>query len=165
MSYANRGMVLEADIERALSNGLCLIHKIPTEIKMIRGAGGRIVKAFPVAKSKFVDFIGIMGVDGSAIAIEAKETKVTTRFDIKNIQPEQIEFLDKWEEFGGKGFYIVRFTTLKETFIVRASEFNSIIKVQLAKDVKSIKYEWFKSHGVKLEYKLQDLYKSLTKLI
>lgn len=162
MSYANRGMGLEADIERVLDNGLCLIHKIPTEIKMIRGAGGRIVKAFPVSKSKFVDFIGILSVDGSAIAIEAKETKVETRFDIKNIQPEQIDFLDKWCLFGGKGFYVVRFTTLKETFIVRARDMNDKIKVQLENDIKSIKHEWFLSHAIKLDYDLKDLYEYLT---
>ena len=125
MSYANRGMVLEADIERALNNGKCLIHKIPTEIKMIRGAGGRVVKAFPVAKSKFVDFIGIMNVDGvKPIAIEAKETKVTTRFDIKNIQSEQIKFLNGWELLGGYGFYVVRFTTQKETFVIDSRRMN-----------------------------------------
>ena len=34
-----------------------LISKVPTEMKMIRGAGGRVVNAFAVAKDDLIDFL------------------------------------------------------------------------------------------------------------
>lgn len=165
MSHANRGMILENDIERALNNGKCIVHKIPTEIKMTRGAGGRVVSAFPVAQSKFVDFIGIIN-NGElkAIAIEAKETKEKTRLDIKNIKEYQRDFLNLWETLGGNGYYVVRFTAHNESYLVPSRLLNDEIDRMLENNTKSVKYGWFVDNGLSLDPKCKDLYKVLTTL-
>lgn len=62
-SHKNRGMDFEkmfSDKCRTLRRddaSRVLISKVPTEMKLVRGGGGRIVKAFAVAKedTDFVD--------------------------------------------------------------------------------------------------------------
>ena len=66
-SCKNRGMDFEnmfsnkCKLLREDENAKILINKVPTEMKLIRGAGGRIVKAFAVSKdeTEFVDYCGV----------------------------------------------------------------------------------------------------------
>ena len=51
---------IEKHCEELDKQGIMKIHKIPTEIKMIRGCGGKVVSAYPVKESNFVDYQGIL---------------------------------------------------------------------------------------------------------
>lgn len=142
VSYKNRGLKFEKMIknkcEELKEKGIASISKVPTEWQVIRN-GNRIVSAFPVSKSKFVDFIGVS--QGKAIAIEAKETHEKTRFPFGNIHKEQIDYLDTWLGLGGKGYYLIRFSAYDEVFLIEASVMHNCIN-NIGR--KSAPYEWFK---------------------
>lgn len=150
-SHANRGLKFESLIEKKCNElqekGIALIHKVPTEFKIIRN-GARIVSAFPVKESAFVDFLGI--INGKGIGIEAKETKNKTSFPFSNIKESQIKFLNQWIELGGIGYYIVRFVEHKKVFLVEAKTMNSCIE-NIGR--KSAPYDWFLENGIELDYK------------
>ena len=140
-THANRGLSFEKEIENKCSEyhkqKIALIHKVPTEFKLIR-KGAKIINAFPVKDSDFVDFIGIYNQKG--IAMECKETKNKTSFPLSNISEYQLDFLDLWELLGGKSYFLIRFSTHNKVFIIPYGQFNDIIKTI---DRKSIPYDWF----------------------
>lgn len=155
-SHKNRGLAFENAIQNKCNKlkdeGVALISKVPTEFKMIRGAGGRVVSAFPVAESCFVDFCGIIG-NGIPIAIEAKETKNKTSFPFSNIKEHQIEFLKRWEELGGKGYYIIRFSENEKVFLVKAEDMHDCIE---SIGRKSVPYKYCLESGkfIELDYEM-----------
>ena len=111
---------VEKHCEELDKKGIMKIHKIPTEIKMIRGVGGKIVSAFPVKESKFVDYQGVL-ITGQAIAIETKTHEQKTRFNFSNLQQYQIEYLNDFvSKYNGKGYYIIEFRSLKRIFMIPA---------------------------------------------
>jgi recombination protein U len=117
-SHANRGMGLETLIEYAnaqyASKGIALIQKVSTPWKVIR-KGKQIVSAFPEKKST-VDFTGVY--KGSAIAFDAKETDLKTRFPLANVEQHQIDFMRKWEANGGTAFLIINFKAHNEIYLL-----------------------------------------------
>ncbi len=60
------------------------------------------------------------------------------------IHPHQIEHLKKVHLHGGIGFFIIRFTSFNETYLVDAMQL--IDKIESI-DRKSIPYQWFTKHG------------------
>lgn len=143
-SHKNRGMDFEKTFTEKCNSlkqdnkRKILISKVPTEMKMIRGAGGRVVNAFAVSKDQtdFVDFCGVS--NGNAICFELKSTENKTSFPFANIKKSQIDFLDKWIEYGGKGYYLIRFAYHKKVFMVEATYMHHVIANI---DRKSVKYE------------------------
>ena len=115
-----------------------VINKVPTEFKLVRGAGGKIVRAFAVAKddTEFVDYVGCYY--GRAICFELKSTENKKSFPFGNIKDTQIEFLDKWIDCGGLGFYLIRFAYHNTVFMIDAKDLHGIMN---AIDRKSVKYE------------------------
>lgn len=162
-STANRGLDFEDMISKKLGEyrkqGLAVIHKVPTEMKMIRAFNpktkkNQIVNAFPVEGSKFVDYVGLA--KGKPIALEAKKTDLKTRFPFANIKDTQYQFFKDWEKCGGLGYYLIWFKELKRTFLIKAS------KIQEAKDGldrESIPLEWFedKENAIELDSELEFL--------
>lgn len=152
-SHKNRGLKFEALIQDKCNElkdqNIALINKVPTEWKVIRN-GARIVNAYPVSESKFVDFIGIWN-NGKAIALEAKETKNKTSFPFSNIKESQIIFFDNWNEMNGIGYYIIRFEELKRVFLVDSKIMNNHIRTH---EMKSTKIEWFEDNenAIELDY-------------
>lgn len=152
-SHKNRGIkfetIIETKCEELQKTGIALIHKVPTEFKMIRGAMGKIVSAFPVSESKFVDFVGIF--NQKAIGLEAKETQNKTSFPFTNIKQSQIEFLNSWIDLGGLGYYIIRFETNKKVFLIEAKLMHDCIE-NIGRQ--SAPYNWFlETEGViELDY-------------
>mgnify|MGYP002307953581 FL=1 len=156
-SCKNRGMDFENMFSskckslREDENAKILINKVPTEMKLIRGAGGRIVKAFAVSKdeTEFVDYCGVYY--GKPICFELKSTENKTSFPFGNIKESQISFLDKWIEYGGMGYYIIRFAYHKRVFMISALDMHHIINTI---GRKSVKYEQCleDSRFIKLNY-------------
>jgi recombination protein U len=154
VSHKNRGLkfekLIEDKCEELQEKEIALIHKVPTAWQVTRGAFGKIVNAFPIAESKFVDFVGIF--KNKAIAIEAKETKEEKRFPFANIKASQIRFLNLWVKLGGLGYYIIRFETNKKVFLIDAKLMHNCIETI---DRKSAPFNWFlETDGViELDYK------------
>lgn len=144
-SHKNRGMDFEkmfSDKCKALRERTdvnILVNKVPTEMKLIRGAGGRIVNAFAVSKEQtdFVDFCGVYC--GKAICFELKSTENKTSFPFSNIKESQIKFLDRWVECGGIGFYLIRFAYHNKVFMISAKDMHNVIN-NIGR--KSVKYEY-----------------------
>ena len=80
-----------------------LIEKVPTPI-MITNDG-------LIPKPSTVDFVGLLD-GGQFLAFDAKQTKVKTRFDLKNIHAHQRAYLNYVESLEGIAFFLVHFTEL-----------------------------------------------------
>lgn len=156
-SYSGRGMSLEHDLN--LSNtyynecSRALIHKKPTPIQVVRvdypeRSAAKIVEAYYKTPST-TDYNGIYR--GRAIDFEAKETRSKTSFPFKSIHPHQILHLKRVLHQKGIGFFIIRFTSYDETFLIDA---NTIITMYESEKRKSISYDTVKSCGVLIQQEL-----------
>jgi recombination protein U len=145
--YANRGMGLETLIEYAneqyASKGIAQIQKVATPWKVIR-KGREIVSAFPERKST-VDFIGVY--QGKAIAFDAKQTELKTRFPYSNVEDHQINFMKSWEARGGYAFFVIEFKAFDETYFL---PFNKFMDASIWNG-ESIPYKWFKNFGIRIK--------------
>ncbi|KXS45584.1 MAG: penicillin-binding protein-related factor A, putative recombinase [Candidatus Frackibacter sp. T328-2] len=141
-SYANRGQDLEDMIEQTnqqyLRQGKTLVQKIPTPIKQISKIKNGQFRAVYDKKST-VDYIGIH--KGIGIAFDAKETKVETRFDLKNVKDHQYLHLASWTANGGIGFLIVWFSSLDEFYYLPFELLDKYWQGKLQGGRKSIPYE------------------------
>lgn len=85
-----RGKALESSINKCnlkyRKDKLAIIQNINTPVLL--------TKAGVVTKTSTVDYFGVCGPNGHAIAFDAKETKSKTSFPLKNIHDHQIVFLD-----------------------------------------------------------------------
>lgn len=142
-SYANRGQDLEDMIEQTnqqyLRQGQALVQKIATPVKVlsINKRTGKVTGFYE--KKSTVDYIGIH--KGIPIAFDAKETKVETRFDLKNVKDHQYLHLASWTANGGIGFLIVWFSSLDEFYYLPFELLDKYWQGKLQGGRKSIPYE------------------------
>ena len=125
-SQSNRGMSLEADINAAnnyyLATGPAVIHKKPTPIQIgnvsypARSAA-KITEAY-FRQASTTDYNGIY--KGYYIDFDAKETTHKRSFPLNNIHDHQVEHLKSIVTQHGLAFMIIRFSVLKETYVVWA---------------------------------------------
>ncbi|MBM7555817.1 Holliday junction resolvase RecU [Halanaerobacter jeridensis] len=119
MRYGNRGKSFEKMIQTSNQQykfqNKAVVQKIPTPVKVldINPQTGNIRSGFYEQKST-VDYMGTY--QGIALAFEAKETNVETRFDLSNIKEHQYSFLKSWVASGGIGFILLQFSTLDEIY-------------------------------------------------
>ncbi|PET93075.1 Holliday junction resolvase RecU [Bacillus cereus] len=149
MGQGNRGMAFERLIN--LSNemyqieGVALINKRPTPVKVLKSKGGRVLSGFYEAKST-VDYDGVY--KGRAIAFEAKSTENATRFDLKNIAQHQLDYLEKAEKMGAICFFLIGFSKDKSVFVVPLSVIQSYVSMsQQPRGKKSIPRADFDIYG------------------
>ena len=152
-SYANRGMLLEADINESnkyyLIHNIALIYKKPTPIKVVKVEYPKnVIKEAYFNEPSTLDYNGIY--KGKYIEFDAKETNNKTSFPISNVHKHQIEHIKKVLYFDGIPFLIVRFNKLNETYILLGKDFIDFIKNNTRK---SIPYEYFKIKGFLIEVK------------
>ncbi|PEI73447.1 Holliday junction resolvase RecU [Bacillus wiedmannii] len=130
MGQGNRGMAFEKLIN--LSNemyqreGVALINKRATPVKVLKSAGGRVLNGFYEAKST-VDYDGVY--KGRAVAFEAKSTQSLTRFDLSNIAQHQLDYLEKAEKMGAVCFFLIEFSKDQTVFLVPASVIQSYVRM------------------------------------
>lgn len=155
VSYSNRGMNLESDINNSnkyyLENDIAVIYKKPTPIKVVsvnynKRINTKITEAYYEVPST-TDYNGIY--KGRYIDFEAKETKSKTSFSLNNIHSHQIDHLIKVRKHGGISFLIIRFTTLDETYLFETKYLEDFINNN---ERKSIPYEYIKNNGYLIEY-------------
>ena len=112
-----RGSVLEDMINRTIEkyqeHHLALIQKIPTPITPLKidQSTRQITLAYFDQKST-VDYIGV--VQGIPVCFDAKECQVTT-FQLQNIHPHKVAFMEEFEAQGGIAFLLILFHS-KNTF-------------------------------------------------
>lgn len=147
--FAKRGMGLEDDINRSNeyynSAGRCLVYKRPTPIRVVRMQNEKIVEAYFSEKST-TDYNGIYR--GKYLDFEAKETMSRTSFAFKNIRPQQITHLKRVIELGGIAFFIIRFKSLNETYLLDCRDFLPYLE---STERKSMPYEECRKKGVLIE--------------
>ncbi|PEL63267.1 Holliday junction resolvase RecU [Bacillus wiedmannii] len=130
MGLGNRGMAFEKLIN--LSNemyqreGVALINKRATPVKVLKSSGGRVLNGFYEAKST-VDYDGVY--KGRAVAFEAKSTQSLTRFDLSNIAQHQLDYLEKAEKMGAVCFFLIEFSKDQTVFLVPASVVQSYVRM------------------------------------
>ena len=153
-NHADRGVSLEEDINDSnlyyRERNRALIYKKPTPVQVVRvdyprRGKAKIVEAYYRTPST-TDYNGLY--KGRYIDFEAKQTQNRTRFPKYLVQEHQIRHLEKVHEQGGIGFFIVRFTSLHETYLVDAME---LIAAHAEGEAKSIPYAWFRTHGTLLK--------------
>ncbi|MGX5441513.1 Holliday junction resolvase RecU [Bacillus thuringiensis] len=153
MGRGNRGMAFEKLIN--LSNemyqreGVALINKRATPVKVLKSAGGRVLNGFYEAKST-VDYDGVY--KGRAVAFEAKSTEKDTRFDLKNIAQHQLDYLEKAEKMGAICFFLIEFSKDNSVFAVPLSVIQSYVRMShQPKGKKSIPRADFDIYGYLVE--------------
>lgn len=133
-----RGKQLEklaniANLKYAKKNKVCIL-KVPTPVELTSKG--------PIIRPSTVDFTGLIQ-GGRYLAFDAKDTKVKTRFDLKNIHAHQIEYLQTVERLGGIAFFLIRFRAhWPDKAFITPVEF--ILHWKHNEDRKSIPFEEFK---------------------
>lgn len=153
-NHAGRGFSLEEDLNASnefyREKNLALIYKKPTPVQVVRvdyPARGRakIIEAYYRTPST-TDYNGLY--KGRYIDFEAKQTQNRTSFPKYLVQPHQIAHLKKVREHQGIGFFIIRFTSLNETWLADAAD---LIEQLETTSAKSVPHAWFASHAVLLQ--------------
>ncbi|EEL50603.1 Holliday junction resolvase RecU [Bacillus cereus] len=130
MALGNREMHFEKLIN--LSNemyqreGVALINKRPTPVKVIKSRGSQVTNGFYEAKST-IDYDGVY--KERAVAFEAKSTKSLTRFDLSNIAQHQLDYLEKAGKMGAVCFFLIEFSKDHTIFLVPASVIQSYVRM------------------------------------
>lgn len=152
-TYANRGMMLENDINQSnkyyLDHNIALIYKKPTPIKVVKVEYPKnVIKEAYFNEPSTLDYNGIY--KGKYLEFDAKETQSNTSFPISNIHKHQLEHMKRVIYFGGITFLIVRFTKINETYILLGRELFNFIE---SNDRKSIPIDYFRKNGFLVELK------------
>ncbi|WP_064091423.1 Holliday junction resolvase RecU [Rossellomorea aquimaris] len=124
VSYSNRGMTLEEDINETnqyyLSFDVAVIHKKPTPVQIVdvhyptRSAA--VIKEAYFKQPSTTDYNGVY--KGRYIDFEAKETKNKTSFPLQNFHEHQIQHMEMVFKQGGITFVILRFSLSEEMFLL-----------------------------------------------
>lgn len=152
-TYANRGMMLESDINQSnkyyLDHNIALIYKKPTPIKVVKVEYPKnVIKEAYFNEPSTLDYNGIY--KGKYLEFDAKETQSNTSFPISNIHKHQLEHIRKVIYFGGITFLIVRFTKINETYTLLGNDLFNFIENN---DRKSIPIDYFRKNGFLVELK------------
>lgn len=151
ITYANRGMALEEDLnvtnEYYRDNDIAIIYKKPTPI-VIHKVDYPSRREAVIKEAKFkipstTDYNGIY--KGKYLDFEAKETSNNTNFPISNIHVHQLKHLRNIIKHGGIGFIIIRFTSLNKTYYMSGKNLFSFIDNEKRK---SIPINYFEEKGI-----------------
>lgn len=124
LSFGNRGMTLESDIEASnetyLSKNIAIIHKKPIPIQIVsvnypKRSAAKITEAY-FKQASTTDFNGVYR--GRYIDFEAKETKNKLSFPLKNFHQHQIDHMQHCHEHGGIVFVLLRFAQSNRVFLL-----------------------------------------------
>nr|MCR6611739.1 Holliday junction resolvase RecU [Bacillus infantis] len=125
-TYSNRGMTLEDDINETnafyLERGLAVIHKKPTPVQIVNvdypKRSAAVIKEAYFKQASTTDYNGLY--KGRYIDFEAKETKNSTSFPLKNFHAHQISHMRRVVDQGGICFVLLRFSESEEIFLLEA---------------------------------------------
>ena len=127
-AYSNRGMTLEEDLNDTntyyLDRAIAVIHKKPTPVQIVNvdypRRSAAVIKEAYFKQASTTDYNGVY--KGKYVDFEAKETKFSTSFPLKNFHEHQIVHMKSVLEQDGICFVILRFSTEEEVFLLEASQ-------------------------------------------
>lgn len=127
-TYSNRGMTLEEDLNETnqyyLAHQVAVIHKKPTPVQIVHvdypSRSSAVIKEAYFKQPSTTDYNGIY--KGKYIDFEAKETRSSTSFPLKNFHNHQIQHMEKIVAHGGISFVIIRFSLTEEVFLLEAEK-------------------------------------------
>lgn len=156
MSYSNRGKTLEDDLNETnqyyLAQGIAVIHKKPTPIQIVdvhypkRSAA--VIKEAYFKQPSTTDYNGVY--KGKYIDFEAKETKSSTSFPLKNFHNHQIDHMNHVTCQGGFAFVIIRFSIMDHIYLMVAKDLFSFWERMQAGGRKSITLEEVENTSIKI---------------
>ncbi|WP_338470057.1 Holliday junction resolvase RecU [Niallia sp. XMNu-256] len=161
ISYGKRGMTLEEDLNETnqyyLSRGIAVIHKKPTPIQIVNvdypKRSAAVIREAYFKQASTTDYNGIY--KGKYIDFEAKETKLTTAFPLKNFHEHQIQHMEQVLEQDGICFVILRFSSSEEVYFFEAHYLLSYWERMKNGGRKSITKEEIKQNGLYIPLGLQ----------
>ncbi|WP_081092569.1 MULTISPECIES: Holliday junction resolvase RecU [Peribacillus] len=128
ISYSNRGKTLEDDLNETnqyyLAHGIAVIHKKPTPIQIVdvhypkRSAA--VIKEAYFKQASTTDYNGVY--KGRYIDFEAKETKNSSSFPLKNFHDHQIEHMKDIVQHDGIAFVIIRFSSMDDIYLMSSEQ-------------------------------------------
>ena len=156
VNYGRRGMNLEDDINESNNyyrdNDIAYIYKKPIPIRIVKtgfdNLKGMTIKEAYYEVPSTTDYNGIY--KGKYIDFEAKDTKSTTSFALRNIHSHQIKHLFNILNHNGIAFLIIRFTMLGKTFYLDAKYLKEFINNN---ERKSIPLNYIENNGYLIEEK------------
>lgn len=160
--YGNRGMTLEEELNESnqyyLQAGIAVIHKKPIPIQIVNvdypKRSAAVIKEAYFKRPSTTDYNGVY--KGHYLDFEAKETKSHSAFPLSNFHKHQIEHMKACQKQGGICFTILRFTTLKEVFLMPASLlFEYWDRQDSSQGRKSIPYQVIVQKCAKIDYQIQ----------
>ncbi|MCL6444608.1 MAG: Holliday junction resolvase RecU [Alicyclobacillus sp.] len=120
-NHGGRGQALETLInytnECYMRRNMAVITKRPTPVKIVRTQGTKILSAYLEAKST-VDYEGVYR--GRSLQFEAKSTRESSSFPLKNFHEHQVEHMRACAKQGAIVFAVVEFTKDDERLWVPA---------------------------------------------
>lgn len=127
LSYSNRGMTLEEDINLTndyyLAAGIAVIHKKPTPVQIVKvdypKRSAAVIKEAYFQQASTTDYNGVY--NGKYIDFEAKETRNKTSFPLNNFHAHQVEHMKNVLDQNGISFVLLRFSTFDEVFLLDSS--------------------------------------------
>ena len=158
-TYANRGQSFEMLINiintQYKHQGIALINKRPTPIKVLKSKGNKITMATFESKST-VDYDGTYR--GKSIAFEAKSTELS-RFPLEMLADHQLKYLIDSAKHGAISFLLVEFRKQQKIFLCPIKFINEYYVQQASGGRKSIPLIDFETylhevprHRVALDY-------------
>lgn len=155
ISYGNRGMSLESDInvtnQYYIDNNIAFIYKKPTPIQITKvdySKSSPIIKEAYFKEPSTTDYNGIY--KGKYIDFDAKETENKTSFPLSNIHRHQIKHIENIIDNDGIGFLIVRFKKLDKTYLLLGRDLINFINSNTRK---SIPIDYFEENAYLIEDK------------
>lgn len=140
---------IQTKLDKYKEQGLAYMSKVPTEFRIHRGTGGRVVNAFPVAQSRFCDFTGVVK-DVGHCDIEAKTTSNKTSFPLSNILQSEFDYMSyMYHKMNQRHlYYLIEFRELKEVYLVKAIDIETFKNENTRK---SIPHKWFQENAILLK--------------
>lgn len=152
-SYSNRGMTLEEDLnltnEYYRENNIAVIHKKPTPVQIVQveypKRSAAVIKEAYFKQASTTDFNGVY--KGKYIDFEAKETKLSHSFPLKNFHEHQIKHISSVIQQNGISFVIIRFAVNEDIFLLDGDKLLTFWNRMIDGGRKSITIEEIKQHG------------------
>ncbi|MGR3764794.1 Holliday junction resolvase RecU [Rossellomorea sp. NS-SX7] len=156
VSYSNRGMTLEEDINETnqyyLVHKTAVIHKKPTPVQIVdvhyptRSAA--VIKEAYFKQPSTTDYNGVY--KSRYIDFEAKETKNKTSFPLQNFHEHQITHMESVHMQDGITFVLLRFSLTEEVFLLPFQALKIFWERMINGGRKSIKKEEIEEKGYKI---------------
>jgi recombination protein U len=156
VSYSNRGMTLEEDINETnqyyLVHKTAVIHKKPTPVQIVdvhyptRSAA--VIKEAYFKQPSTTDYNGVY--KSRYIDFEAKETKNKTSFPLQNFHEHQIKHMESVFMQDGITFVLLRFSLSEEVFLLPFEALKKYWERMINGGRKSIRKEEIEEAGFRI---------------